>query len=326
MACAVCGGDSPLPASVLGWRKSKRIQYHVAKFQSKDAEEVLRRYLNSLPELNVSEVQRYAIHVAAWLSTPNCAAKLQTVKLLCSYLEQLQASNADLCPCLTTGLKAIWQTRPDFVDGIDGPWARLQDVMPAEVFGTEGSNINTPWMAGNAKKAVRRLQKTIQVWRNTVGNERASYVEALEQEVQQLSFQKGSDSLLERKQLESIFRRAVAALSQPLFWSCQERGEELDQDSLEQGVSSAPCGIVITASTSDGKTSPRWEVTFVLREVQSVKISQLHLVILELLLQLLKEVPWGGWMWVPVLGKEVSYLLSQEDTRDLADHKASWLL
>lgn len=35
---------------------------------------------------------------------------------------------------------------------------------------------------------------------------------------------------------------------------------------------------------------PRWKVTFVLRELQSVKISQLHLVILELLLQLLKEV------------------------------------
>lgn len=234
MACTVCGGDSGLPASVLGWRKSKRIQYHVAKFQSKDAEEVLRRYSDSLPELNVSEVQRYAIHVAAWLTAPNCAVKLLTVKLLCSYLEQLQASNAHLCPCLMTGLKAIWQTRPDFADGIDGPWARLQDVMPAEVFCTDGRNIDAPGMAVKAKKAVRRLQKMIQVWRNQVGNERASYVEALEQELQLLSFQKGSDSLLQRKQLESIFRRAVAALSQPHFWSCQERGGEFDQNSLEQ--------------------------------------------------------------------------------------------
>ena len=233
MACAVCGGASLYSTERLAdWQSSPRVKYHVSRFTSKNAERVLQRYSDSLPEVPDSQLQRYATHVAAWVAVPKCgAARLSAVELLACYLQQIKARGASCCPCLLTGLKMIWQTA--WFDGpCDGPWARLQEAMPAEVLSTAPScgsadilrqRKEVAFLMPRPGKSVRLLQKSVQNWRNKAVGERDSFVESLEAELEQLH---DSDN---DARLRFLLRRAAAALSPPRFQGSTER-EELEQD------------------------------------------------------------------------------------------------
>ena len=233
MVCTACGGESSHSFETLDhWQDSKRFQYHVARFSSKMLERVLQRYSDSLSKLNNFQLQRYATHVAAWVAAPKCGAavKLLAVDLLRCYLEQLKVQGINCCPCLLTGLKLIWQTQKDDLYG-SGPWAALRDVMPAEVL----SNLEISLM--RPEKSVRLLQKAIQLWRNKSSGERCSFVEGLEAELQLQDEveDSGDQREVETNRLESIFRRAVAALTAPRLKreaEChQGQQEPLDPDS-----------------------------------------------------------------------------------------------
>ena len=233
MVCMACGGESSHSFETLDdWQDSKRFQYHVARFSLKMPERVLQLYSDSLSKLNNFQLQRYATHVAAWVAAPKCGAavKLLAVDLLRCYLEQLKVQGIHCCPCLLTGLKLIWQTQKDDLYG-SGPWAALRDVMPAEVL----SNLEISLM--RPEKSVRLLQKAIQLWRNKSSGERCSFVEGLEAELQLQDEveDSGDQREVETNRLESIFRRAVAALTPPRLKreaEChQGQQEPLDPDS-----------------------------------------------------------------------------------------------
>ena len=231
LTCAICNGELLHTQELRDWWNSKRIQYHVAKFQSKQAVRVLQRYSRALQqELTNGCLQRYATHIAAWVASLKWDASVQShslaMELLRLYLQQLEAKTTSLCPCLLSGLKFIWQKRPPC---LDDPWARLEDFMPATVLA------ECVTLSARPQKAVCLLQKAIQIWRNEDDSQRALYVESLESELSQV--QDASGDIVDAKHFRSIFRRAVAALSQPRLLLHKRKGDELEldhQDTLQR--------------------------------------------------------------------------------------------
>ena len=231
LTCAICNGELLHTEELRDWWNSKRIQYHVAKFQSKQAVRVLQRYSRALQqELTNDCLQRYATHIAAWVASLKWDASVQShllaMELLRLYLQQLEAKTTCLCPCLLSGLKFIWQKRPPC---LDDPWARLEDFMPATVLA------ECVALSARPQKAVCLLQKAIQIWRNEDDSQRALYVESLESELSEV--QDASGDIVDAKHFRSIFRRAVAALSQPRLLLHKRKGDELEldhQDTLQR--------------------------------------------------------------------------------------------
>lgn len=231
LTCAICNGELLHTEELRDWWNSKRIQYHVAKFQSKQAVRVLQRYSRALhQELTNGCLQRYATHIAAWVASLKWDASVQShllaMELLRLYLQQLEAKTTSLCPCLLSGLKFIWQKRPPC---LDDPWARLEDFMPATVLA------ECVALSARPQKAVCLLQKAIQIWRNEDDSQRALYVESLESELSEV--QDASGDIVDAKHFRSIFRRAVAALSQPRLLLHKRKGDELEldhQDTLQR--------------------------------------------------------------------------------------------
>lgn len=90
-------------------------------------------------------------------------------------------------------------------------------------------------LSARPQKAVCLLQKAIQIWRNEDDSQRALYVESLESELSEV--QDASGDIVDAKHFRSIFRRAVAALSQPRLLLHKRKGDELEldhQDTLQR--------------------------------------------------------------------------------------------
>ena len=195
--CACCGGVSSCHTDAY----RKRVLYHAGRLQGKCHKDVLERYERQRHEMDASQLQKYAFHVASWnaelppAEMSHLHGELSGVTLLVDYLQSLKKASVPLCQQLTKVLQDA------FVISEIEQWIRLSRILVL-LLPQLGNQLVDPELP----MPCRKLTKDIQVWRNATTNDsRESYVSELEQALEQ------SDG----SQLHRIFRVAVAALSPP---------------------------------------------------------------------------------------------------------------
>ena len=195
--CACCGGVSSCDID----EYRKRVLYHAGRLQGKCHKDVLERYERQRHEMDASQLQKYAFHVASWNAELPPAemsqrhGELSGVTLLVDYLQSLTKVSVPLCQQLTKVLQDA------FVISETAQWMTLSRILVL-LLPQLGNQLVDPELP----MPCRKLAKDIQAWRNaTTKDSRESYVSELEQALEQ------SDG----SQLQRIFRAAVAALSPP---------------------------------------------------------------------------------------------------------------
>lgn len=183
---------------------------------------VLLRYAQSLESSTLSELQRNAFHVAAWvaeLSAEQATLEyngLSPLLLLQQYLKHLKSRKQEVqwSDHLRQVLARVWKRTQAQANSGELQWRGvlhdLQFLLPE----------------AKATKAATLMNKAINLWRNTtIEAEQEEYVASLEQSL--------STADPDHKcQIRSIFRRTVAALSPPHHIS--ERGGSSTTDVFPQ--------------------------------------------------------------------------------------------
>eukprot|EP00913_Durusdinium_trenchii_P026551 g24911.t1 len=152
------------------------------------------------------QLQRYVSWAGAWVTE-----KMPNARAMEQCLHQLQTGRVTICPCLMSQDLQILAAAPP---------------RPVASNRLNGQRLDSELSVGG--KAVCLLQRAIQHWKNQTAEGQRAYVVLLEEELLQM---KGSDgSGFSTKQLRSILRRAVAALSPPRLRAASTEASERHND------------------------------------------------------------------------------------------------